>query len=202
MESYVKIGYAKKMKREEEKLQSQHIWYLPHPVFNPNQPGKLRVVFDAVSRFRGISLNECLFTWPDLLNILIGVLICFRSNNVAIAAEIEGMFHQVKVTEEDSDALRFLWKEDLSSETSADSYKMLIHIFGAKDSSGCANYALKRTVRDNSNAFAAETFESVLKNYYADDLLKSMVSEQKEIILAKELIEIMRRGGFRGSLNS
>ena len=58
MESYVKLGYANKMKREEEKLQSQHPWYLPHrPVFNPNEPGKLRVVFDARSRFRGISLN-------------------------------------------------------------------------------------------------------------------------------------------------
>ena len=134
-----------------------------HPVFNPNKPGKLRAVFDAAFRFRGISLNECLLTGPDLFNSLIGVLIRFRSNKVAIAADIEGMFHQVKVTEEDSDALRFLWKEDISSKTQADSYKMLVHIFGAKGSPGCANYALKRTGRDNSSAFAAETFESILK---------------------------------------
>ena len=44
MESYVKLRYANKMKMEEEKLQSQHTWYLPHhPDFNPTKPGKLRV---------------------------------------------------------------------------------------------------------------------------------------------------------------
>ena len=112
-------------------------------------------------------VNECLLTGPDLLNSLIGVLIRFRSNNIAIAADIEDIFDQVKVSEEDYDALRFLWKEDLSSDTPADSYKMLVHIFGAKDAPGCANYALKRTGLDNSKAFAAETFESVLKHFFA-----------------------------------
>ena len=41
------------------------------------------------------------------MNDLIGVLIHFREE-VAISADVEGMFYQTSVTPSDTDALRFL----------------------------------------------------------------------------------------------
>ena len=107
------------------------------------------------------------------------------------------MFHQVRVSDKDADSLRFLWKEDITVKGPPDTMQVLVHIFGAADSPACANYALKRIARDNHEDFAPETFETVLKNFYVDDLLKSVNSSGDAIKLAKELMEMLVRGGFR-----
>ena len=78
------------------------IWYLPHhPVENPNKPGKVRRVANAASKFRGKSLNSNLLTGPELLNSLLGVLMRFRENQIAVLADIEGMFMQIAVNQTD-----------------------------------------------------------------------------------------------------
>ena len=46
-------------------------------------------------------------------------------------ADIEKMFHQVFVSSNDTDALRFLWRK--SPDEVVSDYKMLVHIFGKVD---------------------------------------------------------------------
>ena len=70
---------------------------------------KLRVVFDCGATYGGASLNAELLQGPDLTSSLIGVLTRFRQKPVAFMADIEAMFHQIKVSLEDADLLRFLW---------------------------------------------------------------------------------------------
>ena len=85
------------------------IWYLSHhPVTNPNKPEKMRRIANAASKFRGGSLNSNLLTGPDLLNNLVGVLLRFRKHPAAVLSDIEGMFMQIAVRQEDQSALRFL----------------------------------------------------------------------------------------------
>ena len=190
--------YAKKLTPEEAKRTSKKTFYLPiFPVVNANKPGKTRVVNDAAAVYQGQSLNTNLRTGPDLLSSLVGSLLRFRTGAVALAADVEAMFHQVRVSLADADSQRFFWKEDILAEGPPDTYQMLVHIFGAKDSPACANYALKRIARDNSKDFDPSTFETVLKNFYVDDLLKSVHSTDAAIKLAKELIAMLQRGGFR-----
>ena len=105
----------------------------------------MRVVFDAAALHDGVSLNSQLLQVPDLTNNLLGVLLRFREEPVAIAADIEAMFLQVKVPPEDSDALRFLWWENGDLNKTPSEYQMVRHIFGATDSPSSANYSLKRT---------------------------------------------------------
>ena len=191
--------YARKMKPEEVQQRTPKTWTLPtFPVFHPNKPEKPpRVVNDAAAAFHGISLNSALVTGPDLLNLLVGVLIRFRNGEIAIAGDIEAMFHQVRASLADSDSLRFLWKDDVTSEEPPDTYQMLVHIFGAKDSPTVANYAVKRTARDNQEKFSALAYESALRAFYVDDLLKALHDKDAAINLAKELMEMMKCGGFR-----
>ena len=102
-------GYARKFSPEEAARKSRITWYLPHhPVFNVNKPKKCRVVFDAATRFNGVSLNDQFYQGPDLAKSLIGVLIRFREEEIAFTAYLEAMFYQVKVLPKDADALRFL----------------------------------------------------------------------------------------------
>ena len=124
-------------------------WYLPHhPVLNPNKPGKVRRMVNGAANFHGASLNKSLLTGPDLLQNLIYVLLRFRQHPYAVSADIEGMFLQVGVLPSDQPSLRFLWREDPT--TNVVVYQYTRHIFGAKDSSTCANYALQPTARDNA----------------------------------------------------
>ena len=47
---------------------SVRVWYLPHHgMVNPNRPEKVRVVYDASTEFRGMSLNKTLLKGPALL---------------------------------------------------------------------------------------------------------------------------------------
>ena len=70
-------------------------------------------------------------------------------------------------------------------------------IFGAKSSPTSANYCLKRTAIDNQNTSNEENTSTVLKDFYMDDLLKSLPSEDETAQLALQLIELLSRGGFR-----
>jgi hypothetical protein len=60
-------------------------WFLPHHgVINPQKPEKLRVVFDAATKFQGTSLNNQLVQGPDFTNNLIGVHLRFRQHQIAV----------------------------------------------------------------------------------------------------------------------
>ena len=87
--NYVCKGHAQRMTQEEAKVITPKTWYLPHhAVLNPNKPEKVRVVFDAASKFDGVSLNDKLLTGPDLLNNLAGILIRFRTGKIGIMVDI------------------------------------------------------------------------------------------------------------------
>ena len=114
---------ARKMTPEEAQNNTLKTWTLPiHPVINPNKPGKVRLCNDAAAEFHGISLNKRLEPGPDILNSLVGVLLRYRVGDITIAADIEAMFHQVRICAEDAEALRFLWKEDITSNDPPDTY--------------------------------------------------------------------------------
>jgi hypothetical protein len=79
MQDLLQKGYARKIPEEERHRQSNTTWYLPHhPVFHPQKPDKVRVVFDCAAECGGTSLNKELLQGPDLTNSLVGVLMRFR----------------------------------------------------------------------------------------------------------------------------
>ena len=170
-------------------------WYLPHhPVINPNKPGKVRRVLNGAAKFHGTSLNKSLLTGPDLLQNLIHVLLRFRQHQIAVSADIEGMFLQVGVPDWDQPSLRFLCREDPT--TNVVVYQYTRHIFGAKDLPTCANYALQRTARDNVNQYPEAT-KAVLENFYVDDYLDSVESPERALKRSKELVHLLNLGGFK-----
>lgn len=63
----------------------------------------LRVVFDCGAEFKGTSLNNQLLQGPNLTSSLLGVLTQFRQESVAVMADVQSMFHQVKVAPEHLD---------------------------------------------------------------------------------------------------
>ena len=112
-------------------------------------------------------------------------------------AVIEAMFHQVKMAPEDCNALRFLWWPDGDLAAQPEELMMAVHLFGGVSSPSCANFALKKTAEDNKTSFDPETVRTVKRNFYVDDCLKSVTSDESAIFLVDNLTELLRRGGFR-----
>ncbi|KAL7883475.1 hypothetical protein SRHO_G00011330 [Serrasalmus rhombeus] len=196
MKNMIKNGYAVAVPQERLKRDDGRVWYIPHHgVYHPRKK-KIRVVFDCASSFQGVSLNGELLQGPDLTNTLIGALMTFLEEPVAIVADIESMFYQVKVPEGDTDLLRFLWWPDGNLNAHLEEFRMTVHIFGATSSPSCASYALRRTAEDRRSIAAPEAVETVLHNIYVDDCLKSVCSEEQAIALVKDLRDLCAQGGF------
>ena len=109
MNDYVAKGYALKLTPEEVSKSGPRNWYLPHfAVTNFNKPDKVRIVFDAAAEHEDTSLNKNLLQGPDYTNSLVGDLLRFREEKIALVGDIESMLQQMKVRPEDQDSLRFL----------------------------------------------------------------------------------------------
>ena len=106
---------------------------------------KLCVVFDVAAESNGVSLNKLLLSGPDLTNNLLGVVLRFRQNPVALVADIKQMFHSFKVKGEFRDPLRFLWYKDNDPNGVITEYRMKVHIFRNTSSPAVANYTLRKT---------------------------------------------------------
>ena len=190
-------GYARQVPEEEIEMCNGKLWYLPHhSVTHTKKPDKVRIVFDCAAKYKNVSLNEKVLQGPDLTNSLIGVLCRFRSEPVALMADVEAMFHQVRVTAEDVNALRFLWYPHGDLTLAPVEYQMMVHLFGGIWSPSCATFALRRVAEDNTSLFDDEVIQAVRRNFYVDDLLKSVKDADEAIKMQKQLADLLARGGF------
>ncbi|XP_068680444.1 uncharacterized protein [Montipora foliosa] len=68
--------------------------------------------------------------------------------------------------------------------------------FGGVWSASCPNFKLLRTARDNSSEFHPSVSSTVTRNFYVDDCLKSVKSQDEVIDLVNDLQRLLRRGSF------
>ncbi|KAK3730096.1 hypothetical protein QZH41_003649 [Actinostola sp. cb2023] len=190
-------GYTRKVPKESTDAKPGKVWYLPHHgVYHPQKPNKIRVVFDCSAKHNGVSLNDKLIQGPNLTNSLVGVLTRFRQNPIAFMADIEAMFHQVRIPENQYDFLRFLWWPDGNLDAELQEYQMTVHLFGAVSSPSSANYALRKICDDNESEYDSEVTDTIKRNFYVDDCLRSVKTKATAIELVNDIRQACAQGGF------
>ena len=95
-------------------------------VVHPAKPGKVCVVIDCSAEYRGTSLNNQLISGPDLTNQVVGVLTTFREKQVIFNADVDAMFHQVSVPEDQRSLLRFWWWENRDTRNPIKDHEMFV----------------------------------------------------------------------------
>ena len=109
----------------------EECWYLPlFGVYHLQKPGQVRVVFDSRAQHQGVSLSDVLLTGPNINNSLLGVLMRFRREPVAVTTDIQQMFHCFVVREDHRNFLRFLWHRNNDLDDDVIEYRMRVHVFG------------------------------------------------------------------------
>ena len=171
---------------------TDNVSFLPNqPVINENKPSKVHRVANASSIFQGQSLNSYLLKRRDLLSNLTGVIMRFRENRIALCADIEQMFMQVKVDPKDRPYLRFIWKNNGHIE----SYEYTSHTFGATDSPCIASHALRRSAQDNAKTYPIVQ-KVIERNIYMDDLYIAVSSPNEATNIVHETCKVCATGGF------
>ena len=97
-------GYVRQLEENElDETKDERQLYVPHhPVINSQKPKKARRVCNAAAKYKEESLNDKLLTGPDLLQNLVGINCMFREHQIALSADIEAMFLQMKVPPQES----------------------------------------------------------------------------------------------------
>ena len=72
-------------------------------------------------------------------------------------------------------------------------FKMLVHLFGATSSPSVCSYILRKTAEDNAHLFNKNVIDTVYRNFYVDDCLKSVETVEEAIELQKDLRKVLQR---------
>ncbi|KAI3369215.1 hypothetical protein L3Q82_007449 [Scortum barcoo] len=161
-------------------------WYLPiFGVYHPQKPGQIRVVFDSSAQESGHSLNGVLLSGPDLNNSLLGVLLRFRKELIALTADIQQMFYCFLVRDDHRDFLRFLWHKDNDLTKEVAEFRMRMHVFGNSPSPAVVTYGLRRAAQEGEQRHGPDSRHFVERHFYVDYGLISVPTASEAIDLLK-----------------
>ncbi|XP_037572307.1 uncharacterized protein LOC119454449 [Dermacentor silvarum] len=176
----------------------EECWYLPiFGVHHPQKPDQIRVVFDSSAQHEGVSLNSVLLTGPDLTNNLVGMLIRFRQEPVAVTADVQQMFYSFMVREDHQNYLRFLWFKGNDISREIIECRMKVHVFGNSPSPAISTYGLRRTAQQAAPQFGEDARKFVERDFYVDDALKSLPREEDAISLLQRTQKMLATSNIR-----
>ena len=170
---YEENGIIERVPVDKVAKETGQVHYLPHrPVIrNHKQTTKIRAVFDASCKVSGSSLNECLYSGPNLSVKIFNILLRFRLNKIWVLADIKQAFLKVGIaTQHTRDYLRLSWYDLQAEDEQVVIYRFLRVVFGIKSSS----FLLNGTVRHHLSKYLEKesgTVEQIMDDLYVDDLV-------------------------------
>ena len=196
MQKYIDADHVEEVPPEEfTPLRPNHAWWIP--VFSVTHPKKkkVRIVFDSAARYHGTSLNDQLLPGPDVINRLKYVLLGFRCGYVAFSADIECMFHNFRLRQQDKDYLRFLWYQCNDPSREITQFRAKVHIFGNSSSPAVAVLGLRYAV--NLHPASNDVKQYIEDQFYVDDGLSSADTIEQATSVLKETVETLNRCNIR-----
>lgn len=163
----------------------------------------MRVVFDASCKTsNGLSLNDELLVGPtNLQNDLLSILLKWRKHAYVINADIEKMYRQIQVADEDTHYQKILWRD--SPQKPIKEYRLRTVTFGTASTPYLAVRTLQQLANDNEEKYPLAA-KATIDDFYVDDLLTGTDTIEQAIILQSQIITLLKLGGFdirKGSSN-
>ncbi|XP_059616178.1 uncharacterized protein LOC132261395 [Phlebotomus argentipes] len=196
MAEYLSLRHMEPVIDRDPKPDDQ-VYYLPHQAVLrlSSETTKLRVVFDASATTRPSkpSLNDVLAIGPTRQEDLLVLLLRFRTYQVAMTADVEKMYRQIRVAEEDTDFQRIYWRSNPQEQLR--SFRLLTVTYGTS----CAPFLAVRVLHQIAHDYMKEYPEAcraILTSFYMDDLLCGAESVEQGKRLQAEIQEVLRKGHF------
>ncbi|XP_025833280.1 uncharacterized protein LOC112905329 [Agrilus planipennis] len=168
MNEYISLGHMSNITHSANKNSG---YYLPHHavVKETSTTTKVRVVFDgSLKSDTGLSLNDTLMVGPTIQDDVFSLIVRFRTHKYVLTADIEKMFRQINVHENDTNYQKILWRN--SPDEPVQTFKLNTVTYGTASAPFLAVRCLKQLAVDESTKFPSASL--VLANdCYVDDLL-------------------------------
>ncbi|XP_067047620.1 uncharacterized protein [Acropora muricata] len=199
----LQLGIIEEVKPEADDKFSETVHYLPHHAVlrRDRETTKVRVVYDgsAKSPENKYSLNDCLEVGPNLIPQLFDVLVKFRSDPIALTADIEKAFLMVSMNEASKDMLRFLWFKNPSEITpEVIQLRFCRLVFGLRPSPAILGSTIRHHLDscEKLNPELGDVINLLRERLYVDDFLGGADSTEKAREIYKNSKDIMSKGGF------
>ncbi|XP_037921349.1 uncharacterized protein LOC119658153 [Hermetia illucens] len=184
---------------DEAEKTNERTYFMPHrPVGRgeERETTKTRIVFNASARSGGNpSLNDLLWSGPNLLPDILKLILNFRLGKHGITADIERAFLQIELAQKDRKVHRFFWILSLDDLLSIIILQMNRVTFGVTCSPFLLIGALLKHLEDESINFP-ETCELLKESFYVDDLIVSVDDFEEAVKLFNETREILSRASM------
>ncbi|CAB0043513.1 unnamed protein product [Trichogramma brassicae] len=156
---------------------------------------KIRVVFNASSKSSdGLSLNDQLLTGAKLQADITVVLSNWRFFEFAGTTDVEKMFRQIRVHEDDIDWQRVLWRASPAEPIRA--FRCTTVTYGTAAAPFLALRVMKQLAEDGREAYP-EASRVLQHQLYVDDLFFGAGSVEEAIRRRDELIALLASAGMR-----
>ena len=198
IEDMVSRGVARKLTPDERKTWNGPTYYISHlAVLNPKSNSTpVRIVFNSSQLCNGKSLNSVLAKGPDsYLNNLLGLLLRWREDLVAVIGDIRKMFNSVHLNSVEQHTHRFLWR-DLDCDRKPDIYIMVRVNMGDRPAPAICTEAMYATA-DLFKDDCPRAAEFIKGSSYVDDLVDSFSSQETALSVTGDAEEILKKGGFQ-----
>ncbi|GFT28817.1 integrase catalytic domain-containing protein [Trichonephila clavipes] len=193
MNEYESLGHMSLVNSRSHTSKDQN--FLPHhAVIKPSSPTtKLRVVFDASCKTtNGTSLNSLLGVGPKLQRDIFEILLNFRIPRIVFTADIEKMYRQILVADEDQKYQQILWRNNSSENIRT--YKLKTVTYGLALASFLATRCIKQIALDDKDN---PNLSRVLQeDIYMDDLLSGADTPNNAISICKDIAHVLSTRGF------
>ncbi|XP_048004347.1 uncharacterized protein LOC125240497 [Leguminivora glycinivorella] len=169
--------------------------YLPHHIVERAESltSKYRVVYNGSSKTStGYSLNELMYRGPNLQKDIQTLLLKWRQYEFVFCADLEKMFRQILVHEDDQHLQKIIWRDEHGI---LQSFQLTTVTYGTKSASFLAMMTLKRLARDEQENYP-EASKILEESFYMDDLIHGSHSIEQAIKLINDIIDLLRTAGF------
>ncbi|XP_018303517.1 uncharacterized protein [Mycetomoellerius zeteki] len=180
---------------------SNSSFYLPHrPFIKEGSTTRIRPVFDASVQGKDQpSLNQCLETGPNLIELISSLLLRFRENKIGLIADIRKTFLQISVAFKERDVMRFLWKRSQGPDEFV-IYRHCRVVFGIASNpfllGATIDLHLKQTLKETEDTHEKSIIQKLKRSFYVDNCVTSTHSEEEAILFKEKATSILAKGGF------
>lgn len=194
MHEYEALGHMQRI--EKQHLPTSNYFIPHHCVLKPDSSTtKLRVVFDASAKTStGLSLNDILHKGPTVQSELFSILLRFRLHKYVFTADIEKMYRQILMHDEDSAYQLIVWRDNDSEEYRY--YRLKTVTYGTTSAPYLATKCLQYLATQNTDKYPLGS-EVVHDDFYVDDCLSGANDITTAQEMQRQVTTLLDDAGFK-----
>lgn len=189
MREYIRLGHMTQINNY-----NMPCYFIPHHgvLREHSLTTKLRVVFAAnTETTTNVSLNDIQLTGPALQNDLFSILLRFRQYKYVACADIEKMYRQILIQEDQRNLQLIIWRENSTDPLSV--YRLNVVTYGTTS----APYLSMRCIRQLAYECDDKNISRIiLEDFYIDDFLSGSNYKSELSDICKKVSDVCSSGCF------